>query len=193
MKTETKAIKVRRTQAHRLTKAGWDRPAIAAQLGCTVNQVQHDRVTTKCRTQAPKAGKAGADKRAERRAFVLLKAHDSKWTSTKLAAKFHVSPETIRHDRWLAGKTWNAARLGHFRSELSGMLQAGRMPREIAADMKRARSTVERHVRYVLGGQKRKEYLAELVGQKMPVGWGAETERRKADRQKRKTGRLKAA
>ena len=43
----------RRKEVRRLTDAGWSRPEIAQELGCTVNQVQHHRVATKARVRMP--------------------------------------------------------------------------------------------------------------------------------------------
>lgn len=163
--------RIRRKEVRRLTDAGWSRPAIAGTLGCTVNQVQHDRVATKTRVRTP-ARWRNPELTAKRRAAVYAAdRRSSRVSNLELAKAWGVSTETIRADRQMLGLTASTGRTGKRRSDLVGWLLAGQSPREIAKRTGRHLKTIERDIRVVLGGRGRQAFLDEMAAAGIPVGF----------------------
>lgn len=163
--------RIRRKEVRRLTDAGWSRPAIAGTLGCTVNQVQHDRVATKTRKRAP-AKWRDPGLTAKRRKEVREAARPgSRISNSELARRWGVSTETIRADRQMMGLTASAGRAGKRRSDLVGWLLAGQSPREIAKRTGRHLKTIERDIRVVLGGGGRRAFLDAMATAGIPINF----------------------
>jgi len=161
--------RIRRKEVRRMSDAGWSRPAIAGALGCTVNQVQHDRVATRTRKRTPAAWR-DAERTAKRRAAVWVGARKgSRVSNIDLAKAWGVSTETIRADRQALGLTASTGRAGKRRSDLVGWLIAGQSPREIAKRTGRHLKTIERDIRIVLGGKGRRAFLDEMAAAGIPI------------------------
>lgn len=164
-----KDIRARRKEVCRLTEARWSRPAIARKLGCTVDQVQHDRVATRTRTRTLALDPSWT---AERRGAVAHAARPSTRRSNReLARLWGVSTETIRADRQAMGLTSSIGRVGKRRSDIVGWVIAGQTPREIAKRTGCHLKTIERDIRIVLGGHGRKAFLYEMAASGIPVGF----------------------
>jgi IS30 family transposase len=164
--------RIRRKEVRRMSKAGWSRPAIAGALGCTVNQVQHDRVATGTRKRGPAQTAEAQEQTAARREAVREGSLRSRRVSNiDLAKAWGVSTETIRADRQAIGLTSSVGRVGKRRSDLVGWMLAGQTTREIAKRTGCHRKTVERDIRVVLGKMGRKTFLDEMAAAGMPINF----------------------
>jgi DNA-binding CsgD family transcriptional regulator len=164
-------IRARRKVVRRLSHAGWSRPAIARELGCTVSQVQHDRVATRTRKRAPAKWRNPALTAKRRAAVARADRRSSRVSNRELARRWGVSTETIRADRQMMGLTASTGRAGKRRSDLVGWMLAGQSPREIANRTGRHIKTIERDIRVVLGGGGRQAFLDEMAAAGIPVGF----------------------
>lgn len=163
--------RIRRKEVRRLTDAGWSRPEIAQELGCTVNQVQHDRVATKTRVRMPARWRNPELTAKRRTAVARADRRSSRVSNIELARRWRVSTETIRADRQQMGLTASTGRVGKRRSDLVGWMLAGQSPRAIARRTGRHIKTIERDIRIVLGGQGRRAFLDEMAAAGIPINF----------------------